>query len=103
MSSAAPTPSAPPRADWLKRTALAAMTLARFALALGMMPYGISKLFDLQLQVGASIYVQPLGSAPGTILTCALLGYSPVFQFLLGVSETVPALLLLFARTRRLG
>jgi uncharacterized membrane protein YphA (DoxX/SURF4 family) len=79
------------------------MTFARFALALGMMPYGISKLFDMQFQVGASIYAQPLGSAPGTILTWAFLGYSPVFQFLLGVSETVPAILLLFARTRRLG
>jgi hypothetical protein len=103
MSSPAPTVSAPPRAYWLKRAALAAMTFARFALALGMMPYGISKLFGLQFQVGASIYAQPLGSAPGTILTWAFLGYSPVFQFVLGVSETVPSVLLLFARTRRLG
>jgi hypothetical protein len=79
------------------------MTFARFALALGMMPYGISKLLDLQFQVGASIYAQPLGRATGTILTWAFLGYSPVFQFLLGLSETVPACLLLFARTRRLG
>jgi hypothetical protein len=79
------------------------MTVARFALALGMMPYGISKLFDLQFQLGASIYARPLGAAPGTILTWAFLGYSPVFQVLLGASETIPALLLLFARTRRLG
>jgi uncharacterized membrane protein YphA (DoxX/SURF4 family) len=103
MSSPALVPSTPPRADWLKRAAFAAMTFARFALALGMMPYGISKLFDMQFQVGASIYAQPLGSAPGTILTWAFLGYSPVFQVLLGVSETVPAILLLFARTRRPG
>jgi hypothetical protein len=29
--------------------------------------------------------------------------YSPVFQFLLGAFETIPAVLLLFARTRLLG
>jgi len=79
------------------------MTVARFALAIGMMPYGISKLFDLQFEVSASTYAKPLGAALGTTLTWAFLGYSPAFQFLLGVCEFVPAILLLFARTRRLG
>jgi hypothetical protein len=103
MSSPAPTRHEPPRAHWRKRVALAAMTVARFALALGMMPYGISKLLDFQFQVGASSYARPLGSAAGTTLTWAFLGYSPVFQFLLGAFETIPAILLLFARTSRLG
>jgi len=79
------------------------MTLARLMLAIGMMPYGVSKLFDLQFQVGAWNYARPLGELPGTLLTWAFLGYSPVFQFLMGVFETAPAILLLFARTRRLG
>ena len=87
----------------LTRLALAAMTLARLALALGMMPYGVSKLVDFQFQVDSSNYARPLGELPGTILTWAFLGYSPVFQALLGVFEVVPAVLLLFARTRRLG
>lgn len=85
------------------RAALAAMTVARLVLAPGMMPYGVSKLFLLQFQVAASAYAQPLGETPGTTLTWAFLGYSPVFQFLLGTFEIIPAILLLFARTRRLG
>ncbi len=85
------------------RAALAAMTVARLVLALGMMPYGVSKLFLLQFQVAASAYAQPLGETPSTTLTWAFLGYSPVFQFRLGTFEIIPAVLLLFARTRRLG
>ncbi len=85
------------------RAALAAMTVARLVLAPGMMPYGVSKLFLLQFQVAASAYAQPLGETPGTTLTWAFLGYSPVFQFRLGTFEIIPAILLLFARTRRLG
>jgi hypothetical protein len=85
------------------RIALVAMTLARLILALGMMPYCISKLFDYQFQVSAWNYARPLGELPGPILTWAFLGYSPVFQFLMGVFETIPTLLLLSTRTRRLG
>ncbi len=68
-----------------------------------MLPYGMSKLFDLQFQLPASVYAKPLGEIPGTSLTWAFLGYSPVFQILLGAFETVPAILLMFSRTRRLG
>jgi hypothetical protein len=85
------------------RAALAAMTVARLVLALGMMPCGVSKLFLLHFQVAASAYAQPLGETPSTTLTSAFLGYSPVFQFLLGTFEIIPAILPLFARTRRLG
>ncbi len=103
MSSFAPAPVEPQRTHWRGRIGLAAMTAARFALGLGMMPYGISKLLDLQFQLGASTYAQPLGVAAGSTLTWAFLGYSPVFQVLLGACETIPAFLLFFARTRRLG
>ncbi len=67
---------------WRSRLGLAAMTVARFALAVGMMPYAISKLFNLQFEVSASSYdPEPLGAAMGTTLTWAFLGYSPAFQF----------------------
>jgi hypothetical protein len=102
-SSSIASPEPAPRAHWGKRIGLAAMTVSRLTLALGMLPYGVSKLCDFQFQVGASNYAQPLGEAPSTVLTWAFLGYSPVFQFLLGAFETIPAILLLFARTRRLG
>jgi uncharacterized membrane protein YphA (DoxX/SURF4 family) len=102
-SSSIASPEPAPRALWGKRIGLAAMTVARLGLALGMLPYGISKLCDFQFQAGASNYAQPLGEIPGTILTWAFLGYSPVFQFLMGAFETVPAIMLLFARTQRLG
>lgn len=97
--------TAPESAPGLRpnRLGLAVMTVARLVLGLGMLPYGISKLFNLQFQVGASSYAQPLGDVPTATLTWAFLGYSPAFQFLLGSLETIPAILLLFARTRRLG
>jgi hypothetical protein len=92
-----------PANSWASRAGYAAMTVSRLALGLGMLPYGVSKLFDFQFQVGASQYAKPLGTASGKILTWAFLGYSPAFQFLLGVFETFPAILLLFTRTRRIG
>jgi hypothetical protein len=75
----------------------------RYLLAAGMMPYGISKLANLQFQVGASDYIRPPGEINGKVLTWAFLGYQPWFQFLLGVLEILPALLLCFRRTWRLG
>ena len=78
-------------------------TIARYVLAVGILPYGISKLANLQFQVSAREYSMPLGMASGKILTWAFLGYQPWFQFLLGALETIPALLLFFRRTRRLG
>jgi hypothetical protein len=85
------------------RVALVSMTVARFILGLGMVPYGIDKLLDYQFKVAAWSYAQPLGLIDGKTLTWAMLGFSPRFQMLLGASELIPALLLLNARTRRLG
>jgi len=88
---------------WRSRILLSVQTVIRYLLAFSMMPYGISKLANLQFQVSAWDYTRPLGEINGTTLTWAFLGYSPWFQFLLGVLETVPMLLLLFRRTWRLG
>ena len=86
-----------------RRAALAAMTVARFALALGMMPYGISKLLDFQFQVGASSYARPLGSAAGTTLHLGVSWLLPRISVSFGRLRNIPAILLLFVRTRRLG
>lgn len=92
-----------PRATWPGRIGPALTTVARLLLAIGMMPYAISKLIDLQFQVSAWTYAQPLGMATGKNLTWAFFGYSPHFQVLLGICEFVPCVLLFSARTRRIG
>jgi DoxX len=87
----------------LKNLGFASMTAVRFALGTIMIGYGIQKLTNKQIQLGAWSYAQPLGESSGVALTWAFLGYSPMFQFLLGAFEAIPGLLLLFARTRRIG
>ena len=99
MSSAA----AIPRPLLPGRIGLAVMTTARLLLGIGMMPYAINKIFDYQFQVSAWKYAQSLGNVNGKTLTWAMMGYSPHFQTLLGFFELVPAILLFFNRTRRLG
>jgi hypothetical protein len=87
----------------LKNLGFAFMTAVRFALGTVMVGYGIQKLTNRQIQLGAWSYAQPLGESSGVALTWAFLGFSPMFQFLLGAFEVIPGLLLLFARTRRIG
>lgn len=89
--------------SWTRRIGYLSMTAARYLLAFGMFPYAWSKINDLQFQVGASTYAKRLGEIGGISLTWAYLGYQPAFQVLLGILELVPALLLLWTRTRRLG
>lgn len=89
--------------SWTRRIGYLSMTAARYLLGLGMFPYAWSKINDLQFQVGASTYAKRLGESSGYALTWAYLGHSPAFQILLGVLEAVPASLLLWTRTRRLG
>jgi uncharacterized membrane protein YphA (DoxX/SURF4 family) len=79
------------------------ITIARYLLGLAILTYGISKLLNLQFQVSSWTYAHPLIKTSGSMLTWAFLGYQPWFQFLLGVFETVPGLLLLSRRTWRLG
>jgi len=79
------------------------ITIARYLLGLGILTYGISKLTNFQFQVSPWTYDHPLIRTSGSMLTWAFLGYQPWFQFLLGVFETVPGLLLLSRRAWRLG
>lgn len=85
------------------RVGYAAMTVARFFLGLGMVPYAIDKLLAYQFKVPAWSYAQPLGATSGSTLVWATFGHSPHLQMLLGLFELIPALLLLNVRTRRLG
>jgi hypothetical protein len=85
------------------RVGYIAMTVARLFLGLAMVPYAIDKLLAYQFKIPAWSYAQPLGATSGSTLAWATFGYSPRLQMLLGLFELIPALLLLNARTRRLG
>ncbi len=89
--------------SWPARANAVLQNIFRYLLAVGMMPYGISKLCNYQFQLPAWLYTRPLGEASGITLTWAFLGYQPWFQFLLGALEIIPTVLLLFRRTRRVG
>lgn len=78
--------------------------IARYALAIGMIPYAVTKILKTQfviLPVGISQV--PLEQIDGTVLAWAFLGYAPWFQVLLGFLELIPALLLLFRKTTLAG
>lgn len=75
-----------------------------YLLGLGMVPYGLTKLLRTQFVVlPFQQWSEPLKDISGTTLTWAFLGYSKWFTVLLGVLELLPAILLLFRKTRLLG
>lgn len=78
--------------------------LIRYALAISMMPYGITKLLKTQFVLSQSL-MEPttLEKLSGKTLAWAFLGYSSWFEVLLGFLELIPALLLLFRRTAFTG
>lgn len=80
--------------------------IARYALSIGMLGFGVMKILGLQfnnIAGPASSYQQSLEHLTGIQLTWAFLGYSTWFQVLLGILEFVPASLLLFRRTAFAG
>lgn len=78
--------------------------LIRYALAIGMIPYGISKIFKTQFVLSQSLMLPTtLERMSGKTLAWAFLGYSSWFEVLLGFLELIPALLLLFRRTALTG
>lgn len=86
-----------------RRVGLVCMTVARYWLGLGMLPYAWSKMIGLQFQVPAWNYARPMGELDGRSLLWATMGYSTHFQMVMGWFEMVPAILLLVRRTRRIG
>ena len=79
--------------------------LARYALAALMMSFGMLKMLGMQFNTVRpfATWAQPLERLSGQQISWAFMGHSPVFQFILGVFEFVPALLLLFRRTTLVG
>jgi len=79
-------------------------TIFSYLLGLGMLPYALTKLFRTQFIVFPfHQWSEPLKDISGITLTWAFLGYSKWFTILLGVLEFLPAILLLFRKTRLLG
>lgn len=77
--------------------------LLSYALALGMLPYAVSKIMAVQFQVFASSYAQPLSEIAGFFAIAAFFGRFRWLQMLLGFAEFVPSVLLMFRRTRAIG
>jgi uncharacterized membrane protein YphA (DoxX/SURF4 family) len=85
------------------RVLLVIDTLVRCLLGIIMVLYGLQKITDMQIQLSAWDYAQPLIRTPGMSLTWAFLGYQPWFQSLTGFLEAIPGLMLLSRRFWRLG
>lgn len=77
--------------------------LLSYALALGMLGYAVSKIIAIQFQVFASSYAEPLSAVGGFFAIAAFFGRFRWFEMLLGFVEFVPAVLLMFRRTRAIG
>ncbi|RYG40269.1 MAG: hypothetical protein EOO01_27715, partial [Chitinophagaceae bacterium] len=78
--------------------------LLRYLLALGMMPYAISKILLTQFIVlPFDNWQKTLEETNGITLAWAFLGHAPWFQVLLGFFELIPSLMLLFRRTALSG
>ncbi|RYG02050.1 MAG: hypothetical protein EOO02_11385, partial [Chitinophagaceae bacterium] len=78
--------------------------IVRYVLAMGMIPYAITKILRTQfVLLPAANWQRPIEEISGSAIAWTFLGYSPWFQVLLGFLELIPALLLLFRRTTLLG
>ena len=77
--------------------------IVRYTLGIIMMAYGLIKIFQIQFDLPSEVYDLLLREMDGVTITWAFLGFSPWFSMLLGVFEFVPAVLLLFRRTKLIG
>ena len=77
--------------------------ILRYALGIIMMAYGFIKIFEIQFLLPSEVFNLELNAIDGVTLTWVFLGFSPWFSILLGTMEFLPALLLLFNRTKLIG
>lgn len=77
--------------------------IIRYVLGLIMLSYGWIKILGLQFMLPADVYEYQLKDIDGVTLVWAFLGFSTWFSILLGLAEFVPALLLLFRKTKLIG
>jgi uncharacterized membrane protein YphA (DoxX/SURF4 family) len=76
----------------------------RYALAVTMLSYGLSKVFKMQFPFpSAEKLVQPFGEASPMGLLWTFMGYSTGYNLFTGGAEVVGGLLLFFRRTTTLG
>jgi len=78
----------------------------RFALALSLFPYAVSKVFPVQMLPGhlfTTYLLQPLGDKSPAGLLWAFVGYSVPYQMFAGFTELLASLLLLTRRTLAIG
>lgn len=76
--------------------------ILRYVLGLIMVAYGLIKILGIQFP-STRLYTNPLNEVDGVTLTWFFLGYSTWFVTLLGLFELVPAVLLLFRKTKLVG
>ena len=77
--------------------------IIRYLLGLTMLAYGWIKIVGLQFILPADVYEYQLKDLDGVTLAWAFLGFSTWFSALLGLAEFIPALLLLFRKTKLIG
>jgi hypothetical protein len=77
--------------------------IIRYVLGLLMLMYGLIKILRIQFILPAEVYTYQLKELDGMTLTWAFLGFSTWFSILLGMVEFVPAILLLFKKTKLVG
>ncbi len=76
----------------------------RYALAISMVTYGVSKVIKLQFPTpGYSRLTQTYGESSPMGLLWTFMGYSTAYTFIAGASELLAALLLFFRRTATAG
>src|ERR1700759_4114436 len=84
--------SYPRHLDWL-----------RYFCAFLLYTYGISKLLHLQFDLQSRLAGQPVGTLTGYQLTWFYFGYSRAYAILLGLTQILGGILLLFRKTALLG
>ena len=77
--------------------------MIRYVLGLVMLAYGVIKIVGIQFVLPSVVYEYQLKELDGITLTWAFLGFSSWFSILLGLFESVSALLLLFRSTKLIG
>jgi uncharacterized membrane protein YphA (DoxX/SURF4 family) len=78
--------------------------ILRLTLGYGMLVYGFSKLFPLQMAPPSlAVLNEPLGNTSPMTMLWTLIGLNPVYEMICGAAEVAAGLLILFRRTTLLG
>lgn len=77
--------------------------ISAFYVAFEIAVYGFAKIMQTQFQAPHYVMEQPIGELSGFWLTWAYFGHSQTMAFILGSTQILGAILLLFRKTRLLG